>query len=869
MPSLIPGYEYDIFISYRQKDNKYDGWVTEFYNNLRKELEATFKENISIYFDENPHDGILEAHQVDQTVSEKLNCIIFIPILSRTYCDPNCFAWKSEFIAFLKHAAHDQIGPQIKLKKGNIASRVLPIRIHELESEDIILVEKELGSQLRAVDFVFKTPGVNRPLRANEEHPKDNLEKTYYRDQVNKVANFIADIMSSARRYERKDLETIGHATQTTPEPKHPFSENQHNKIRWFWNELLRRNVFRAAFTYILVSFILFQFIKLLAHYFPIHPSIIALNVWVLIAVFPIAITLAWYFEVGPEGLIRTTAKQSEINPYTDAQKKPFTNRYSTLTLMLLLIAQIGFLNYLKDSGQPSHVDTEIAIAVLPFVNRGDSKNEYIVEGLTEDINAQLSKINELRVVANPATKGYKGQEYSFSAIADELDVSYLLIGSVQQSGEMIRVAPQLIEVKTNKYVWSDIFNRSADDILELQAEIAQEIAEVLMIKLSETDKRKIDKRPTKNFTAYDYYNKGRFYYAQYQRDKNDSAIALFKKAIELDPDYALAWAGLGDCYNQLIGRFSKGGGNWLDSAKKASMKSIELDSTLSEGYKSLASAYNYAKQYEKGMQLMRKAVALNPNNIAAVGNLGTNYFFDGEFLEALRWQKKSAALNPRNYIPYQIIGWTYRLLGDLSSAEVWLKKSLEIKPDYDTYLLLGYVYVCQNRNNEALKLIPKLLESEERSARILESAGMLAHFAGDVKLAKKYFQNVIDLEPSVMNNDPDFTVNIHLGQILLKEGNKVDSEILLSNALEVNLSEIENGSQDDAPPFNIASIYAIRGKKAETLQWLDKAIAAKWCDYAMVTNGPWFESLRNDPDIIKKIEPVKERMNSLRKKAE
>jgi len=867
MSSLIPGHEYDIFISYRQKDNKYDGWVTEFYNNLRKELEATFKEDISIYFDENPHDGILEAHQVDQTVSAKLNCIIFIPILSRTYCDPNCFAWKNEFLVFVRNAANDQIGPQVKLKKGNIASRVLPIRIHELDSEDISLVEKELGS-LRAVDFIFKTPGVNRPLRANEEHPKDNLEKTYYRDQVNKVANFIADIINGAKLTKQKDLETNNPNNQTTSVPISTASNGQPKKISQTWNELLKRNVLRAAFTYVLVTAVLFQFIKLSALFIPLRDPIISVIVWVLIAFFPIALVMAWFFEVSPDGLTRITSTATEINPYTDSQKKPFTNRSSTFILMLLLIIQFIFLNYLKNIEQPSPSDTEISIAILPFVNRGESRNEYFVEALTEDINAQLSKINKLRVVANPATQAYKGQEFSFAAIAEELGVSYLLIGSVQQTKEGIRVAPQLIEVKTNKYVWSEIFNRNADDILELQSDIAKKIADILLIRLTETENDRMDKRPTRNLTAYDYYIKGRYYYSQYQRDKNDSAIILFKKAIELDNDYALAWAGLGDCYNQLYGRFSKGGINWLDSAKKASEKSIEIDSTLSEGYKSLASAYNYAKQYEKGMQLMRKAVALNPNNIAALGNLGTNYFFDGQFLEALRWQKKSAALNPRNYIPYQIIGWIYRLMGDLSSAEVWLKKSLEIKPVYDTYLLLGYVYVCQHRNKEALKLVPKILESEKISARSLETAGMLAHFAGDLTIAKKCFQKAIDLEPSIMKNDPDFTVNIHLGQILLSEGNEIDADILLSYALEMNLSEIEKGSQDDAPPFNIACIYAIRGKKEETLHWLDKAIAANWCDYAMVTHGPWFEQLRNDPVIIKKIEPVKEKMNALRKKA-
>ena len=122
MPSLIPGYEYDIFISYRHKDNKYDGWVSEFVANLRKELEATFKEDISIYFDENPRDGLLETHHVDKSLEGKLKCLIFIPIISQTYCDPKSFVWNKEFLVFKKLAVEDQFGLKVKLVNGNVTS---------------------------------------------------------------------------------------------------------------------------------------------------------------------------------------------------------------------------------------------------------------------------------------------------------------------------------------------------------------------------------------------------------------------------------------------------------------------------------------------------------------------------------------------------------------------------------------------------------------------------------------------------------------------------------------------------------------------------------------------------------------------------
>ncbi len=194
MLTLISAYEYDIFISYRHKDNRYDGWVTEFVTNLSKELEATFKEDISIYFDSNPHDGLLETHNVDKSLEGKLKCLIFIPIISQTYCDQSSFAWQHEFCVFNKLAKEDQFGRDVKLSNGNVASRILPIRIHDLDAEDKTLLERELGGVLRSVDFIYREAGVNRPLKP-EDKKEDNFNKTGYRNQVNKVANAIKELI--------------------------------------------------------------------------------------------------------------------------------------------------------------------------------------------------------------------------------------------------------------------------------------------------------------------------------------------------------------------------------------------------------------------------------------------------------------------------------------------------------------------------------------------------------------------------------------------------------------------------------------------------------------------------------------------------
>ncbi len=226
MTAILPGYEYDIFISYRQNDNKRGSWVTKFVEALRDELDATLKDHVTIYFDENPHDGLHEHHEVDDSLREKLNCLILIPVVSQTFCDPKSFAWEHEFKVFVEQAGSDQFGLKVKLPGGNVANRVLPIRIHDLDKKDVELFEEEIGGAIRPIDFIYKETGVNRPLRSvdNREH---NLEATDYRNQVNKVANAIKEILNSLShgesetRSENFDSDAKAESPYSKPNERH------------------------------------------------------------------------------------------------------------------------------------------------------------------------------------------------------------------------------------------------------------------------------------------------------------------------------------------------------------------------------------------------------------------------------------------------------------------------------------------------------------------------------------------------------------------------------------------------------------------------------------------------------------------------
>ena len=199
MSSLIAGYNYDIFISYRQKDNKGDKWVSEFVEALKTELESTFKEEISVYFDINPSDYLLESYDVGESLKDKLKCLVFIPIISRTYCDPKSFAWEHEFKAFAEQASQDQFGLKVKLPNGNVANRILPVSIHDLDASDIKECESVLGGVLRGIDFIYREAGIDKPLTPGDDEKK-NLNNTKYRIQLIKVAHAIKEIIIGMKK---------------------------------------------------------------------------------------------------------------------------------------------------------------------------------------------------------------------------------------------------------------------------------------------------------------------------------------------------------------------------------------------------------------------------------------------------------------------------------------------------------------------------------------------------------------------------------------------------------------------------------------------------------------------------------------------
>ena len=236
MPSIIPGFEYDIFISYRHNDNR-SGWVTDFVNNLKEELATIVKDPVSVYFDSSLYDGLLETHHVDKSLEGKLNSAVFIPVLSQIYCDTKSFAWQHEFCVFNKTALSGAVGREVPLRGGNVASRILPVVIHNLDQDDLGLIESEIKTKLRSIDFTFRSPGVNRPLR-KEDKRQENVNNLSYYDQLNKIANAIKEIIMSMKNTGKTTgvMHDVLIVSETSPSPESPGADEKSLAVLPFRN---------------------------------------------------------------------------------------------------------------------------------------------------------------------------------------------------------------------------------------------------------------------------------------------------------------------------------------------------------------------------------------------------------------------------------------------------------------------------------------------------------------------------------------------------------------------------------------------------------------------------------------------------------
>ena len=503
------------------------------------------------------------------------------------------------------------------------------------------------------------------------------------------------------------------------------------------------------------------------------------------------------------------------------------------------------------------------SVAVLPFTNMsGNKEDEFFSDGVTEDIIAQLSTIGDLKVISRTSTMQYKNTGKNLREIARELNVATVLEGSVRRADGQVRIVAQLIDAASDKHLWARTYDKELTQIFAIQSDVARQIASALMAELSEREKDQLAKQPTGNIDAYAYYLKGREYYCRYTRKDNENAILLFKKALGLDPDYALAYAGLGDAHCQRASKFGFPG-SWIDSSIMVSNKAISLDPTSAEAYKALGLGYQNKGWLKRSLETYHKAVELNPNYDPAVANIGYVNGMLGNIDEAWRWHKRSLELNPMLPFTYVGVASVFMYLGEHAASTEWLNKALALQPDLGSALeWLAWVSLARGDYQECIARAKKILSSDPDDIRGLTLLGWAEVRSGDSPHAEESFARAVAIDSAQ-------GTLIGLGYVYWHTGRRDEARTVFARGLELGREEVAKGNEAPAVMYDLALINAIQGKKAEACDWLQKAINAGWRMYWLADLDPTLENLRGDDRFKKMMGDLKVRVDQMRKRIE
>src|SRR5437667_7756488 len=417
---------------------------------------------------------------------------------------------------------------------------------------------------------------------------------------------------------------------------------------RNFFAELKRRNVYKVAIAYAVVAWLLMQVASQIFPFFEIPNWAVRLVVLLLVIGFPIALVIAWAFELTPEGLKRTESAD-------ELPKKSVRSRTWIYVVIIAGAVSVGvfFLGRYTNSKQSAELPAK-SIAVLPFDNQNrDPDTDYLSDGIPESIINSLSQLPQLRVMARSTVFSYKGRDVDPRKIGNDLGVHAVLMGRLIQQGDNLTIRTELVNVADGTELWGQQYNRKLADVFAVQEEIAKEISEKLRLKLTGAERQQLAKRPTENIRAFQYYMQGRALAQRRIREDLLMAIRYYEKALEEDRNYALAYAGLADAYGNLgvYGYTAP-----IDGRRKqeeAARKALTLDENLAEAHAALGAGYMAfaPSNFALGDRQLRHAIELSPSLALAHSYLGNSLVRQGRIDEGLEEYLKAREFDPLSSI--------------------------------------------------------------------------------------------------------------------------------------------------------------------------------------------------------------------------
>jgi len=392
------------------------------------------------------------------------------------------------------------------------------------------------------------------------------------------------------------------------------------------------------------------------------------------------------------------------------------------------------------------------SIAVLPFVDMSPERDqEYFCEGMAEEILNALSRIRGLRVASRTSSFRFRNATADSRDIGKQLRVGTLLEGSVRRSGGRLRISAQLVDVDEGYHLWSERYDRELTDVFDIQDEIARSIARALQVTLTAAEKGEIQKTPTRDVQAYDYYLRGRKFYYQFGRREIEFALQLFSRAIELDPDFALAWAGLADCWSFLF-MYSERSETSRQQAETASGRAIELDPESAQAQASRGVALSLSRRDDEAEKAFETAIGLDPTLFEAYYFYARHCFVGGDLEKAARMYQQATKVFPEDYQARLLVAQIFDELGRPADAEAarragieLAEKHIELNPDDARALYLGANgLVALGEAERGLEWAGRALEMAPEEPMLLYNVGCIYSLAGRIDNAVEVLERAV-----------------------------------------------------------------------------------------------------------------------------
>jgi len=585
---------------------------------------------------------------------------------------------------------------------------------------------------------------------------------------------------------------------------------------RNFFAELRRRNVYKVAITYAVVAWLLIQAASILLPTFEAPTWVMKVFVVFLGLGFVISVTISWAFEATPKGLKRTE------NVPPDAVLPTWSPRKFATFIVVVAVIAAGLLAYqfLRPKSSLAPRQSEAAtksIAVLPFLNMSaDKADEYLSDGMTEELLNVLTKVKRLRVPGRSSSFAFKGKNEDdiFRKVGEQLHVNAVLEGSVRKAGDKLRITAQLINVADGYHLWSETYDRDMKDILAVQSDVAKRVVQALQVELGVDEARALAKKPTENPEAHRLYLLGRYHFAKFTRAGWTNAIHYFEQALQVDPNFALAYCGLADTYGWAGGQIMAGREAWA-----------------------------------KEMELAQKGLALDPNLAEAHLAMGTALFSMLGPHASEKELDRAVELNPNLALAYDQYGWTFAEMGRLDDAIAAEKKALELDP-LSTFLNtdLAFFLYWARRYGDAITQIRKTLELDANNGFAHSVLGWCLIWKGSKAEARAEFQTA-----TMLDDLPWYKGS--LGYACAVSGDRAKAEQVLRELEEL-------AKQRYVSPANRATVYLGLGENEKALDWLEKAYEDRDPIFWWINGDQLYDSVRNEPRfqaLMRKTDALKE----------